>query len=742
MNISAMSRWKIWIPHLMVIFWLIYMGIAIWQHAMQSVDFPLYDPLSYMQKAMNFWHSVEQGRFSNPLNIEQSVRPPGTILMSYPLGFSPDFHWFYFRSIFLPIVFVIAAVYMVAGMQQITIAGWQVACTALLLGSLPEFYHLDWNEALPTQSGWGMVDNFQAGVAAMAAAAFVRSLMERNWRWLVLGSSLAAFTLLIKPSGLMIMGLLALTWLMSVSIEWQKVRNTAELSLQLKKYVSVGGATIFVFFSCVAALSVFSQYLSIENIHYGKQALLVMREVLQISVKEIVTLLHQTTGVALVLWLVIIGGQFKILLLTSDQRKPLQIKLTIISCIVIWSAGAWYWMVAQAGESQVRYFYPFLLMGCVYFVPFSLYVWSYSPRLTRQILAVLCILPAVNMGVLLTLNSPPNSWQRISGVTVGIGKDNEAVTQAYALIEDLRKDHRNKMIYSFTSSRPHESFENVGTYEYNINPSLETFHVLRPQDWLHGFVVRTSQMIGCDYILINKSIPADDITRLLNVKNIDNFELESTVFQAWLSTLNEDSGLKVVSDGHKLRLLQVINRKAFERAIGEFVTARSWRHQFKAENPPVWWDPQSVFNYTKNIVAHEIKFSDIYLVHAISINYIDKQIKIEVWWEELRHEEENNHRFMFFHLLDSSENIIGNQQVAVYPYMPLSEDHRWRYGSVTFDLLYTADKLASLAFGIYQPTGEFLMPDKGATDWDGRRVLIPIKPIIESSSNRETPMPH
>ncbi len=49
-----------------VILWLIFLGVMIWQHAAKSVQPPLYDPLSYMQKAMSFWEAVEKKTPINP----------------------------------------------------------------------------------------------------------------------------------------------------------------------------------------------------------------------------------------------------------------------------------------------------------------------------------------------------------------------------------------------------------------------------------------------------------------------------------------------------------------------------------------------------------------------------------------------------------------------------------------------------------------------------------------------------
>ena len=70
-------------------------------------------------KAASFWNAIEQGRLFNPLNLFPSVRPPGTILVSYPFGLTADFHGYHFRSVFLPLLFVVVAVYIAAGRAQV-----------------------------------------------------------------------------------------------------------------------------------------------------------------------------------------------------------------------------------------------------------------------------------------------------------------------------------------------------------------------------------------------------------------------------------------------------------------------------------------------------------------------------------------------------------------------------------------------------------------------------------------------
>lgn len=82
------------------ILWLALLAIAIWKHTHVTIQMPIYDSFAYYLKAHNFWEAVRIWQWFNPLDIEPTARPPGTILMSYPLGFDSDPRGFYFRSVY------------------------------------------------------------------------------------------------------------------------------------------------------------------------------------------------------------------------------------------------------------------------------------------------------------------------------------------------------------------------------------------------------------------------------------------------------------------------------------------------------------------------------------------------------------------------------------------------------------------------------------------------------------------
>src|SRR5205823_5030849 len=125
---------------------------------------------SYYQKAYNLWTAIHGGHWFNPLNLEPTVRPPGTVLISYPLGFERDPRGFYFRSIFMPAALMILAALVAAHRRSRTMShAWRGALIAVLFSTPSLFYQF---AITPNTfaSYWGMVDGFLSGFAALAAA--------------------------------------------------------------------------------------------------------------------------------------------------------------------------------------------------------------------------------------------------------------------------------------------------------------------------------------------------------------------------------------------------------------------------------------------------------------------------------------------------------------------------------------------------------------------------------------------
>jgi len=682
-------------PHLLVLFWLIFTGFIIWFHAGNSIQPPFFDGLDYFKKGLNFWQGIMHGNWVNPFNIAPPARPPGTILLSAPFGYPVGFHSFYFRSVFFPIVCIVASVYISVGLPQSLVAGWCVATIALLFSSLPMFYHFEWVAGVESSVCFGLVDNFLAGTAALATAAFIRSLTTGSVRWLFAGALAASFTLLIKPSGGAVMALLGGAWAVFASLKWLSVRHNQEASRGLRRYLILGLMVLFAIYVVTFTVCLQSQYLSSEHFLYARQALVIMTDVLAISFGQIPLLLHIIMGEAILFWIAGVIILFFYLCYHFrglNNRTFFEMSGFLISAFIFWSAGIFYWLVVQAGGNQVRYFHPFFLMGLICLVPLAVHVWIRSSKWVNLALALVCILPASNMALLLVQKNPSVCWQRTTGVSVSIGMHDAVVNQAYDFLRVVRQIKSNIRVYSFMTGFPELVFGDVGKYEGVINPKASTFDLRGPHDWVRGFMVRIEDLLSSDYICF-EPLKDNDIQTVMGFDRVQSFEDENRVFHAWLSTLTVKDGIEIVSDG-PVRLLEITNLCIFEQLTEQFISSRTWRPEFKEANPHRWWSDSEVSSYIFNnkLVAHEIEFGDLYRLHVMTLSPLGGKIKIEFWWEALRDDDKSWGRGMFFHFIDSDAKIRSQQSVSLDGYNSPSQEYRWRYGAVEFDPSIDAEK--------------------------------------------------
>ncbi len=333
----------------------------------------------------------------------------------------------------------------------------------------------------------------------------------------------------------------------------------------------------------IVVLCVFSNYFSAANFDFARKTVAMLREADVVS--SFLPLFHKSLGEAMPLWMLGIS----LLLIhqvfvarKDDKGTVLKASISLLTAIVAWISGALYWLVVQSGESQIRYFYPFMLMGCICMVSAALRVWPRINRTAGLILTVICFLPAVNIAALLAAGDSPSSrWQYMTGVSISVGGDREEVSQAYAFLKEVRKTKKDVKIYFFPNSvAVQSSFALVGVYEKMMRPDLASFSPVHPLDWVRGFAVRINELLNCDYIVVNKFNDAH-INKYLSSVHIDTFDTESKAFESWFFTQNERSGLETVSDGRKLRLLRIADRAALNRAIDQFISTREWRPEFK-----------------------------------------------------------------------------------------------------------------------------------------------------------------
>ena len=190
------------IPALLFVVWLSAVGAMVWRKAHLTLFPPSPDPMSYIQKAVHFWDNAKKGFPVNPLNLAQPIRPPGTVLISYPFGYDGDHAAFFFRTAYIPFLIWTAAVLLLfwpTGQSGDRRSGMTNAfLAAMLFGASPFLLHLEYGGG---QTAWGFMDQALGAVAGFAMAAVFRGVSTRSPALLFTGVGMACFALLLKPTG-------------------------------------------------------------------------------------------------------------------------------------------------------------------------------------------------------------------------------------------------------------------------------------------------------------------------------------------------------------------------------------------------------------------------------------------------------------------------------------------------------------------------------------------------------------
>ncbi|MEO5582761.1 MAG: hypothetical protein ABIR66_08715, partial [Saprospiraceae bacterium] len=208
-NIYSLLRNKI--PLFILLIWTVVIGYFIWLRVNQSGRPPIFDALTYYEKAKNTWENVYKGFPENPLNVNPATRPPGTVLLSYPFGFYDDYHGFLFRSVFIPFLLWIITILILVWPkreQNKERSYWSALLAIFLLGPFPFFFQFDFGSS----AYWGLVDSFLASMSALALAMVVKSIEKKSRSLLIIGVLIASICPFIKPAGCFIYLLTALCW--------------------------------------------------------------------------------------------------------------------------------------------------------------------------------------------------------------------------------------------------------------------------------------------------------------------------------------------------------------------------------------------------------------------------------------------------------------------------------------------------------------------------------------------------
>jgi hypothetical protein len=551
-------------------------GAAIWRHAAAETEPPAWDALSYAAKAFNFWDAIARGRIFNPLDLQPIVRPPGTILMSYPFGFSHAFQAFYFRSIYIPIVLLAAATYVACHKRDPDRrAPWTVAVMALTVCGTPILYQFQSSQIVASANSWGLVDSFIGAVAAIAMAAAVRSVRDRSATWAIGAALAAALCLMIKPSGFLVMPLVGMTWIILIgsAVGWKIGIIWKEPAL--RRLVAIGSACATIIFAMSAILAWTSAYLSPDSLNWGSRALAVLH--LDFSRALDMTIVRHVIELAFGYVVPVVVGVGLILAsITRGNRGEL---LAAMLCLVV---GCWFWLI-ETSLDQIRYFLPFGFMAFVLVAPSLTHLIQRLPALVRVVLSLVMISPTVAVTVLSLVQEPPLAWQRALNVNLMSGAFRAENRQAADFLAMVQNEGP-RTLYMVTIDPISRNFSAVVDYWTYFDPWRVRTSIKIPVDWVRPSTFRLNEIKAADYLLFEPVTTEGNRESLLRSNAPADFFAETQLMRAWFSTLGAHDGVAVVSES-RLRLLRVVDHQRLGRSLDQLRDAYDWRPVFREANP-------------------------------------------------------------------------------------------------------------------------------------------------------------
>jgi hypothetical protein len=557
-------------------------GIFIWQRVCESQQSPLYDALSYLQKAKSFWENVSNGWKENPLNLIQPVRPPGTVLLSYPFGFTNDYRGFLFRTVFVPfviwIVALLIAIFPTRTKKHQTF--WPFLFAVFLLGPMPFFFQFE----IPTQAYWGMVDGFLAALAALAVACAGRSLIKKSITWVFFSAFFATFCLLVKPSGSLVLLLTTMFWSGGAFIGILK--SDFKSRSKAVRFWLLGTSIFIVLGGTISWMCLHSKYLSPEVVSFYKQATSILQseQARLFTFQFVKFVINSLFGPQFLIVVIVIMLIYRAKFNAIRFQVPDWVFFT--ASLLFLFVGGWFWIFAS-GVSQLRYFYPFALMFIIplVFISFRNFVAMYFalPRFFLWSLCIVSLLPALNIVLLLSVKNPNGQWQNVSGVSMNVRSTGAGVEIAKNLQKEINLTNESPQVYSISYSSEITSFSCYGWYQNIIDPELPYFTVRLPIDWQRPTTYRISEIIEADYIIFQPLIKSEQ-ERILHLKKINSLSDEEQVFDAFLSSLSPENGLLTKFENQECRLSKITDKEKLKEVFDIFIKSKSWRPVFIKEN--------------------------------------------------------------------------------------------------------------------------------------------------------------
>lgn len=693
--------------------WFIVAGHGIWHYAYLETEPPVFDALSYVQKAQSFWEAVAKAKPFNPFNLVPQIRPFGTVFFTHPFGFSTDFHQFYFLTNFLPAILLAIAVAIAAGPFRELDNKQRFVLTILLLcmSSMPAYFQFASSGDVRFMGSWGFVDILFGAISALACAFAVASTRGRYLFWTVLSVLCAILAILIKPAGLAVMAVVGATWAALTFNQWRS--KCLDLRSALR-----GGMIFLVMFGITGIVLRHSQYFSHKNFEYGMSSMKLLHADQQTfpTGTEILEKIRVSIGFPLlILW---------ILCLACAAR--VRQWMSILCSLAIFLIGCYLWL-GRTNINHVRYFFPFPLMAVVVVVP-GLIQSTKSWDRKRLALLSLLTLPTLAIGTLLSMPQPPEKEQFLLGINLLANENADVVKQANTLIDELANEPtRLSIIYYVGGGLKVNAFEGVmdwhrvlGFRGGNSIPAL-------PIDWVRPPAYRLDELFRARFIVFT---PVADAQQAVDAQHTaETYQAEQTLIRAWLTTLKPVDGVKVHSDG-STRVLEVVDRLALNQAGVDLMHGRKLRDEFVQGFHPITGVPiQDAAKQPSNLLAKPIDLSfdghTVARALAVTRTQTAESTLYHIVIEQLEPlpPAQDGAWQVFAHMLDKDGHTIKDG------YQTYISDAASSTTALKYDVLipnHASNAAVAMAFGVFKPltTGAPQFFISASRDWNGKRNIV------------------
>jgi hypothetical protein len=688
-----------------------------------------------MQKAKAFWDMVASGHWQNPLDLQPVFRPPGTILISYPFGFTEDFKGYLARSVIVPILIIAAAVYVARfRVKMSALEHLDLGAVALILATLPCFYHFEAIDGSNSPGHWGLVDNFFSAVAALAFAIGYRAVERRSWLLLMLASLTTGFCVMIKPAGAIVAAIIIVVLVVSmIARELSASGGTLSLSravrliFSFRLFVSLAALSLGTGLFLVASFN--SGYMSSGTIQWGNGVMKIMREnyVSALSIERLTSALYPSFGINVIILGLVAGigavTVFRVGIRTRDSVLVLLAKfLDPILATSVVTLGALFWL-GYTEVNQTRYFYPFGFISLILVAIFLLDAirWR-TAHFTRALLYGSSAIFFGALTLMLYLPHPDQKWQRRFGVNLNSSSGQKTRPLADLLFNEAKRQGRDLKLYGLALDWDGSQIICWGPTHKVLHPAEPAFITKLPFDsWTYTPVVHLNDLFLSDFILYH---PVGFKAAALGLA-APGLKQEVDAISFWLTKASQESGVKDVVFG-KLAIKQVVDPKLVARSFARWAASERWSDTFKAENADFL--PSAAPSISLSQLIHSGSGEPVEIFEqAIAIDSVQVEtaspLMLRVDWRPLTDSLPDD-LYFFVHVVDQRGAALSSSQFNLNSRLWLNSAPGFLHHTLLPCNIFLTSGALRYDFGIFEGVHaeKLLTPSPAGNDLGGKRV--------------------